>query len=275
MMKLPLTAIILTKNEEEAILDCIKSLDFCSQIIVVDSESTDSTVLKSRQVGATVVNFKWNKQYPKKKQWSLERTEIENDWVLFLDADERVSHDLAKEIANNFKKSINKFAAYDVKVKYFFDGKFLRFGHKVRKRILINKNKCHFPIVDDLHVKNMWEVEGHYQPLVNGRIGMFKNYVSHYDPDPLYDYFSRHNRYSDWEASMRISQSSRNSVRESKTLQGKLFEMLPGKPIVFFIYSYFLRLGFLDGRAGFNYSLALSFYYWQINLKYRELKNEA
>jgi len=62
---------------------------------------------------------------------------------------------------------------------------------------------------------------------------------------------------------------------DSRSRQGKFFNRLPFKPIVFFIYSYFIRRGLLDGRAGFNYAVALSFYYWQISIKTSERRGFA
>ena len=91
----------------------------------------------------------------------------------------------------------------------------------------------------------------------------------------MFDYFSRHNRYSDWEAELRVNKSMRNSVRSARTIQGSFFDRVPGKPFVFFIYSYFFRLGFRDGRTGLHYALALSFYYWQISMKVQERKFHA
>ena len=270
---LPITCIILTKNEEKAIEDCLKSVNFCQQIVVVDSNSIDKTSDIVIESGFELINFTWNKNYPKKKQWALQHPSILNNWVLLLDADERVSKELSDEIIDVFSSAKDSHTAFDVDISYMFANKILKHGHKVTKRILLDKRKCSFPVLDDLNVKNMWEVEGHYQPIVLGSVGHLKGKLLHADPDSLFDYFSRHNRYSDWEAHLRLNSEDRAIVRKAKSFQGRIFDKIPGKPLIFFLYSYFFRLGFLDGKEGFNYALALAFYYWQISVKVSESKH--
>ena len=92
--KLPITVLILTKNEENAIRKCLESTSIFQQVIVIDSNSSDSTVRISQEMGAQVINFSWNGRYPKKKQWSKELEIIENEWILYLDADERFLRNL-------------------------------------------------------------------------------------------------------------------------------------------------------------------------------------
>lgn len=273
---IPISVVVLTKNEELAIADCIESVVDFDQIIVIDSNSLDRTRVIASNLGAKIINFEWNNRYPKKKQWGLELTEIRNDWVLYLDADERPTKELVKEIRKLFdsRRDLNC-SAFEIPLSYQFLGKRLKHGHKVRKVALINRNFCRFPEINDLGVTKMWEVEGHYQPLVEGKLGSLRNAILHSDPDPLFDYFSRHNRYSDWEAELRLNISMQKQVRGLRTRQGRFFDYLPWKPLVFFLYSYFWRSGWRDGREGFNYSIALSFYYWQISIKVLERRQIA
>lgn len=270
---LPITCLILTKNEERAIRDCLESVKFCQQIVVFDSNSTDKTSDIVRENGSELINFTWNGTYPKKKQWALQHPSIRNNWVLLLDADERVSKELSDSITEFFASGENSHAAFDVEIAYTFANRLLKHGHQVSKRILLDRRKCTFPILNDLNVKNMWEVEGHYQPIVFGSLSQLKGKLLHADPDSLFDYFSRHNRYSDWEAHLRINSEDRMIVRKAKSFQGRIFDRMPLKPLAFFIYSYFFRLGFLDGKAGLNYALALAYYYWQVSLKVDEGKH--
>ena len=272
--KLPITVIILTKNEEKAIQNCIETLDDFDQVVVVDSRSFDDTCAIAQAMGAEIVQFEWDGKYPKKKQWSMEIPSIRNDWVLFLDADERLSNDLKREIEDFFTQTKNhEFSAGVAPLKYYFNMRKLNHGHKVKKIFLLKKGFAKFPVIDDLRVSNMWEVEGHYQPQVRGQVFRFKGSILHKDPDSFFDYFARHNRYSDWEAFLRVNPTIATTVSETKSFQGKVFSKIPMKPIFFFIYSYFLRGGWLDGRQGLDYAIALSFYYWQIGLKSRELKH--
>lgn len=270
-MNIPITAIILTKNEEQAIQACLTSLTGISQFIVVDSGSSDSTVELAVAAGAEVVPFRWNGRYPKKKQWALELPNIRHDWVLFVDADERATPALLQELSDFVtSERATGFAAGQMRLSYTFMGRSLQHGHGVRKIALVDRRRAGFPVVDDLGVANMWEVEGHYQPIVNGKVYSFASQLVHLDPDPLFDYFARHNRYSDWEAYLINHPDVRSQVAAARSAQGRIYDHLPAKPLVFFIYSYILRAGWRDGRAGLDYALALAFYYWQIGAKVRD-----
>jgi len=272
MNRIPVTVLILTLNEELAIGNCLNSVKDFDQVVVIDSGSLDKTCEIALQFGATVVNFEWDGLYPKKKQWSLNLSIIRNEWVLFLDADEIVQSDLIDEIRGLFNSSRSMgHTAYEIKLNYEFMGKQLNHGHRVKKISLLKKDFCSFPELDDLSVSNMWEVEGHYQPLVSGSIGHLKGNIYHRDPDSLFDYFSRHNRYSDWEASIATSKFLSSQINSLRSAQGRKFQNIPLKPITFFMYSYICKFGWRDGREGLDYAIALSFYYWQINVKKREL----
>jgi glycosyltransferase involved in cell wall biosynthesis len=267
---IPISVIVITQNEELSLPDCLRSLSRFSEVYVVDSDSTDRTLEIAEDHGAKPISFVWNGKYPKKKQWALDNLPLSHDWVLFLDADERVSPALAAELAAVVTEP-GPVVAVDVALRYCFLGRELKHGHQVVKRILVNRKKCAYPPVDDLAVSNMWHVEGHYQPICDGDVIIANTRLDHHDDDPLYGYFSRHNRYSDWEAYLRLHPEVRRVVAQSRTQQGKYFDRIPGKPMLFFLYAYFARQGFRDGRAGFHYAVALSFYYWQIHVKTVEL----
>jgi glycosyltransferase involved in cell wall biosynthesis len=265
-----LTALILTKNEELAIERSVSAVRFCDQVIVVDSASIDKTVALARQQGAEIINFTWNGGYPKKKQWALEIPSIKNDWVLLLDADEIVSDALAKEILRKVSAPTSSVAAYDIKLEYHFAGRALRHGHTVSKRSLLNRTSCFFPEVGDLEAPGTSEIEYHYQPRVNGEVSTLTERLIHEDPDPLSSWIARHNKYSDWEAFLIDNPRARAEVRSSRSSQGRIFERMPAKPLFFFVYCYVVRLGFLDGRAGFDYAFGLAWYYWLTGAKVRE-----
>ncbi len=271
---LPITVLILTKNEENAIEDCIRSVRDFIQIVVVDSGSTDRTVQIAKSLGAQVVDFRWDGKYPKKKQWALNLQELKHDWILFVDADERVTTSLVEELRMFLRNSrSSSFGAIEIPLSYSFAGKQLRWGLRMYKRAFLNRRNCQFPVIDDLQVNNMWEVEGHYQPIVKGgKVGTFKGRLLHEDPDLLFHYFSRHNRYSDWEAYLRNNRGVNLEVQKARTTQGRLFNRLPCKPLMVFIFSFFLKLGFLDGKSGFHFAVCRGFYYWQIGLKADEFK---
>ncbi|RNE62602.1 glycosyltransferase family 2 protein [Cryobacterium tepidiphilum] len=274
MNELPISVLVQTKNEATGIRHCLESLGAFNEVIVVDSNSDDGTQLIARQLGATVVNFTWNGRYPKKKQWQLDNVRTANEWVLFLDADESPTAELVSELALQFCDGRSPaVVAFDIPLTYHFSGKRLRHGHRVFKRCLVRRDRNHFPEMDDLEIPGMGELEGHYQPTSRGPIGRTTARISHDDKDPIRTWFERHNRYSDWEAHVRAVPERRQSISAAKSRQGKLFDKVPFKPLIFFLYSYILRRGFLDGRAGLDYALALAMYYWQIALKLQELRS--
>ena len=223
-------------------------------------------------MGVQVIDFSWNGRYPKKKQWQLDNVNTKNEWILFIDADEYPTAELVEELQQFFSdERVNQFAAFDISLNYRFAGTVLKHGHTVVKRCLVQKSLVDFPEMNDLDAPGMGELEGHYQPSARGRVGKLRGRILHHDP--VRSWFDRHNKYSDWEAHLHTHPSARRQTRKARSLQGRFFDRLPFKPVVFFVYSYVIRLGFADGRAGFDYALALSFYYWQIQLKVRELKN--
>ena len=265
------TACILTKNEEAAITTCVHAAKAASdQVLVFDSSSTDRTVELAEGAGARIVPFVWDGRYPKKKQWALSHPLIENDWVLLLDADELVPQELAREIDELTNR--DDLAGVEIGLTYVWQGVPLRHGHRVYKRCLTRRSASQYPEVGDLDAPGIGEVEGHYQPEVVGAVVRARTRLIHDDPDPLSSWISRHNRYSDWEAHLRTTTEVRRKVRASRSAQGKLFDELPFKQAVFFAYSYLVRLGFLDGRRGFDYAFALAWYYWLIGAKTREAR---
>jgi glycosyltransferase involved in cell wall biosynthesis len=244
-------------------------------VFVVDSQSRDRTTEIARETGATVVDFVWNGEYPKKKQWSLENLPFTYDWVLYLDADEEVSPALAEEIARCAAEGFDK-RGYFIGLDYVFLGRRLKHGLRVYKLALFDRQHGRYPERDDLDVENMWEVEGHYQPVVAEPVGTLEARILHHDTEGLFHYFDRHNRYSDWEAAQRtrgeIARDNETQTTRRSRLK-RVFARMPFRPAAIFLYSFIVARGFLDGRAGFHYAVSRSFYYWQIGLKMDELRS--
>jgi glycosyltransferase involved in cell wall biosynthesis len=270
---IPVTVMVLAKNEEAGLANTLNGLKEFDQVVVIDSNSTDQTQAIARACGAEVVNFTWNGQYPKKKQWSLESAGARHPWILLLDADEIPSVELVREIrALAPELAAHRYGAYEIGLTYKFAGRFLTHGHRVVKRSLLDPNRATHPVVDDLDAPGIREVEGHYQPVVDGAIGRLAGRLFHDDRDPVASWFDRHNRYSDWEAYLHLQADAKRDIASKRSRNGRIFDKVPFKPGVFFVYSYLLRGGFLDGKPGFDYAMALSMYYWQIGLKVRELR---
>lgn len=269
------SVVVMTKNEERNLPRCLESAARFDEVFVVDSGSTDATCRLAEEHGARVVQFRWNGGYPKKKQWCLEELPFTHDWVLYLDADEVLSPELADEIAEltaTGPRHAGYFAGYD----YVFLGRTLRRGQRVRKLVLFDRGRGRFVDYPDLEATNMWEVEGHYQPLIDGSVGGLRGRILHADHDSLFHYFERHNRYSDWEAVVRAKGAlgSAEAQPGARAALKRLFDRMPLKGLVAFVDSYVLQRGFLEGKAGFHFAVARGFYYWQVGVKGRERRLE-
>jgi glycosyltransferase involved in cell wall biosynthesis len=269
-ISLPVSAVIFTKNEESNIQQCIASLEGFSEIVVIDSVSTDSTKYLAKQAGAKVIDFVWNGKYPKKRQWCLDEVDYQNKWILFIDADERVPQSLKSELSAFFNDPGKEFSAGSIPIDYYFSGKRLKYGQRPRKITLIQVGHVAYAEVDDLSAIGMGELEGHYQPTVNGKVAKFKSRIIHHDNDPISSWMRRHINYANWEAHLLVNPDVKDVVDTSKGSLVALFHKLPLRPLVFFLYSYIYKRGFLDGRAGFDYAFAKSWYYWLSDVIARE-----
>ncbi|HYD31494.1 MAG TPA: glycosyltransferase family 2 protein [Azospirillaceae bacterium] len=269
---IPVSVIILTRNEEACLPACLEALAGFAEVFVVDSDSTDATSDIARRHGAVVVPFRWDGRYPKKKQWSLENLPLRRDWVLFIDADEVVTPALAREIAGIMRRGPER-AGYFIEGKFVFLGQPLHFGHHNAKLALFDRRRGRFQPAPDLDVAAMWEVEGHYQPMLDGPAGRLKAFLWHHDRKPFAAWLDRHNRYSDWEAALRAEGRMETLIcreRGRRRIMKALVARLPFRPLAAFVHSYLWCLGFLDGAAGLHFALARAFYYWQIGVKLRE-----
>ncbi|PWC39987.1 glycosyl transferase [Azospirillum sp. TSO35-2] len=270
----------MTRNEAVNLPRCLPALTRFADRVVVDSGSDDGTPEIARSLGARVVPFRWDGRYPKKKQWCLDHlpatTEGLCDWVLFVDADERPTPALVDEIARLMAAGPTH-AAYWIDGRPVLRGRALRFGCWNRKLALVDHRRVRFPDLPDLDVATMWEVEGHYQPRVDGTTGRLRHPMEHGDAKPAAAWFDRHNRYSDWEAVLRadgrmdrlIDGEPAGGRLVDRRLLKRLFQRLPGRPLWAFLHAYVLRLGLLDGAVGLDHALGRAFYYWQVGLKMR------
>jgi len=272
--RIPVSVIVMTKNEEANIRACLAPMARFAETFVVDSNSVDATVAIATAMGARVVRFTWDGLYPKKKQWCLENLPFGYDWVLYVDADEQLSSQLVDEIAE-LMRSGPRAVGYFLRFDNSFLGRRLRHGIENFKLVMFDRHRGRFLDYHDLNVATMWEVEGHYQPHVDGEIAVLRNRALHADFRGLYHYFERLNRYSDWEAVIRSKghiTAAGESQLASRALLKRIFHHMPARSLAMFLYSYVYKWGFLDGRAGLAFAVARFFYYWQVGIKMRELR---
>lgn len=269
---IPISVVVMTRDEAANLPHCLEPLRPFAEVFVVDSASTDGTAQIAAAWGARVMPFQWNGRHPRKKQWCLDNLPFAHPWVLFVDADERLTPALVNELAALMARG-PRCAAYWIAGRPVFLGRALRFGAGNAKLALLDRRRARFPEVPDLDVASMWEVEGHYQPVVDGRAGRLRAPLLHADSKPLSAWFDRHNRYSDWEAALRADGRMAALIAlesPGRRRLKRLLHVMPLRPLAVFLHGYVLKLGFLDGAAGLHHALARAFYYWQVGVKTRQ-----
>jgi glycosyltransferase involved in cell wall biosynthesis len=221
-MKNKLAVIILTFNEENHITEAIESIQFADEIILIDSFSTDSTIKLAQKFDIKIHQNKF-KNYSDQRNFALSKTQAE--WILFLDADERVTQILKTEILQAIESEI--YSAYKIWFPHYFMNSFL--FHYTDKVIRLMKN-------EGLHFKN----EVHEKAVINGKIGVLKNYMVHKTYKGLENYIAKKNNYAFFQAKM----------MHKKNKKATLFKMM-FKPFYRFFHTYFVKRVFLDGVPGF------------------------
>lgn len=244
-----ISAVVLVKNQQEQLIDCLGSLKWCDEIIVVDDDSSDRSAEVAKNMGAKVYTRSLQGNFSQQRNYALEK--VKNDWVLFIDADERVSPELAEEIyqqTSQFLTPVNGF--FIPRVDYLW-GRRLRFGETKSRKFLRLARKD----------KGEWIGQVHEQWKVIGNTATFKNPLDHYPHQTIREFLSEINFYS----SLRAQElySHKKSVSKFKIL---LY------PVGKFVHNYFLKLGFLDGVPGLLVCSMMSFHsflvrgkLWQLN----------
>ena len=282
--KIPVSVLIPAKNEESNLPACLESVARADEVFVVDSQSSDRSIEISTNYGANVVQFYFNGRWPKKKNWSLDNLPFRNEWVLIVDCDERITPELWDEIASVIQDP--NYNGYYLNRRVFFLGQWIRYGGKYPDwNLRLFKHKSgRYENLNTEDIPNTGDNEVHEHVILDGKVGYLKNDMLHIDFRDIYHWLERHNRYSNWEA--RVYYNILTGNDESGTIGANLFGdavqrkrflkkiwvKLPFKPLLRFILFYFIRLGFLDGKAGYIYGRLLSQYEYQIGVKLYELR---
>lgn len=223
-----LTVLIPARNEEANLRDCLASVKWADELFVVDSFSTDRTLDIARELRARVVQHEYLNSAAQ-KNWAI--PQATHDWVLVLDADERVSPELAAEVRELLSAPGGPpAAAYRVFRRTFFFGREIRHcGWDTDSVVrLFRKGRARYP--------EQWV---HADMLVDGPVERLAGRIDHYTYRSLDQYFEKFGRYTTWSARDLHARGRRAGVLN-----------LLARPLARFVKMYFLRLGFLDGVAG-------------------------
>jgi glycosyltransferase involved in cell wall biosynthesis len=279
---LPLSVIVPARNEAHNLPRCLEALSGVGEVLVIDSQSSDATVGIAETYGAKVVQFHYAGGWPKKRQWAMDTLSLAHDWILLLDADEVLTAQLAAEIARAIQNpGIN---GYYIALQMHFLGRQLRHsGASFWKLCLFRKGLGRFECRLQDQDASMADMEVHEHVIVAGRTDKLTNPLVHYNVESLDRYIQKHNEYSNWEARVWLDGRSANADQEiqpdfwgtqaqrRRWLRWHFLEM-PGSPLLFFLFKYVWKLGFLDGIPGLIYCGMQGIQFFQIKAKIYELQ---
>ena len=237
MNNINISAAILTKNEEKNIRECMRSLSFCEEVLLVDDYSTDSTRVVAKKLGAKIFRRKLDSDFASQRNFALRN--VQGKWVLFVDGDERISSLLRDEIIQLINNSISQYIGFYIKRIDNIWGKELRYGETGNIKLLrLAKRNA-----------GKWRRMVHEYWDVRGKIGVLKNPIIHYPHQTLREFIGDVDYFSTLHA-----QANQEEGKKSSIFKIIFF------PIVKFIDNYFLKLGFQDGVHGFIHALVMSFH---------------
>jgi glycosyltransferase involved in cell wall biosynthesis len=254
-MSAPVSVLIPTFNEEPNIAQCLSSvLGWADEVFVVDSFSTDRTVAIAKEMGANVIQHKFE-GYAEQKNWAMDTLPFRNEWLLILDADEYVTEDSRQEMAMIAAADGSGYDGYHINRRFIFYGKWIK----------------HCGWYPSWHLRFFRHKLGRYENrpvdehvILNGRAGHLKHDLMHRDCRDMTWWIAKHNRYATLNAiayeqiqnKQHADERIRprffgNQVERRRFVKERIWRYLPFRSLLFFTYLYIFRWGFLDGRKGF------------------------
>lgn len=268
-----ISVLVLTRNEELDLPDCLDSVSWSDDVHVFDSLSTDRTAEIAAARGAKVTQRKFD-NFSAQRNAALHTLQYRHPWVLILDADERIPPELHAEMSNFVISCGTEYVACRIRRRDFLHGTWLKHAQISPYYIrLVRPDRVHY----EREVNEVLRADG---PIFD-----LRRPFDHYPfSKGMKHWLDKHNLYSSMEAGLALNSrlgKSRFSItqafinpdfNERRFHQKELFYRLPARPLIKFAIVYFLRLGMLDGRAGLTYALLQSIYEYMIVIKTMELE---
>jgi len=267
-----ISTLILTKNESQDIADCLKSVSWCNDVHILDSYSTDDTVDIAKIYNANIVQRQFD-GYSSQRNFGLNNIDYKNNWLLILDADERIPERLVMQMQHAIKEA-------DDLVK----------GFRIRRRDFLNNTWLKHAQISPFYIRLVKIGKAQYHREVNevmeidGLVADIDGYFDHYPFSKGYSHWlNKHNQYSTMEAERWIEEQGgiidfslkkalfSKDFTEKRFHQKGLFYKLPGRPLIKWLYMVVARRAFLDGSAGITYATLQAIYEYFIVLKTKEL----
>ncbi|MGU8814892.1 glycosyltransferase family 2 protein [Clostridium perfringens] len=267
-----LTVVILTKNEEKNLKKCIESFKgIVKRFVIVDSYSTDNTKMLCEELKKSVnLDFYENKfvDHATQFNWGLKNTNITTKWTMRMDADEEVTDDLVNEINSRLDLVDKNINGIIVKRRVYFMGKWIKHGGKYPELLLrifrTGYGKCEQKLMDE-HIV-----------ISEGNIETFKNDIIDNNKNNLEWWINKHNWYSNkevldyhnkvkdnYEDSLVNNDINKGQASRKRFIKNNGYYKLPMffRAHIYFIYRYYFRLGFLDGKEGKVYHFLQAYWY--------------
>lgn len=287
----PVSILVPVKNEERNIIECLRRCNWATELVVVDSRSSDRTIELSQAMGADVYQFNYNRAtgWPKKKNWALDQIPWKNEWVMILDADEYMTPELAEEIRRVVTGEWRPEGAarsgcgdgYWVNRRFMFLGRWLKgCGYYPSWNVRLLKHRLgRYERIGNLGDTGSGDNEVHeHIVLSTGEAGYLRHEFLHYAYPDLSAWIEKHNRYTTWEAHAMeagdvgaVNASLFGGPIERRRWIKRFGRKLPFRPTLRFIYSYIFQRGFLDGYPGLVMCRLLSWYEFVSIAKFREM----
>ncbi len=277
-----LTVVILAQNEEKNIVRSVSSVKkIAKRIIVIDSGSTDRTIELAKESGAEVVYHSPFVNYATQFNWGLEHTNIQTKWVLRLDADEQVTPQLADEIEQMLEEhDSDDINGFELRCRIIFMGKWIKHGGTY-PLIIPRLFRYGFGKVE------MRKMDEH--TLIEGKVLRMQNDLVHYDFKGLHEWIEKHNKYSVRECQDYFERKESheeqmqgnlagNQRQRKRFLKNGVYYNLPLflRAHLYFIYRYYIRLGFLDGKEGKIFCFLQAYWYrFLVDAKIYEIEKKS
>ena len=260
-----------TLNEADHIVETVANASELGPVFVLDSFSTDDTPRLAREAGATVVQRKFT-NYSDQKNWALDNLPFKGEWVFILDADERITPALRREVQSKLAAG-GPVEGYFVNRVVIFMGRAIRHGglYPSWNLRLFRRGRARY---EDRAV--------HEHMICAGPTAYLKHEMLHIRRENLNAYLAKHVRYADMESDewvkQKLGQASgaearqlfRDVLKYRQWLRRRVWPLLPARPGWRFFYMYVFKLGFLDGRAGWHLARLMACYEYMISLLYRD-----
>jgi glycosyltransferase involved in cell wall biosynthesis len=271
MTPIEVTVVVPVKNEEKNLASCLARLSSFKEVLVVDSDSTDRTREIAKAFGAKLLDFVWQGGFPKKRNWVLLNYEFSTQWVLFLDADEQLTDEFLREMS--VKIAEDRYVGFWMNYRNHFLGRVLKYGVPQRKLALFKVGAGLYERIDEVRWSKL-DMEVHEHPVLTGPVGQIMAPIDHLDFRGLEHFIDRHNAYSTWEANRFLQQLNAKGMNTSTPRQAVKYKYISRWwfPFAYFVFTYIVRRGFLDGRAGYVYAVFKATYFMQVREKILEIR---